>query len=470
MNHNVIEKESNSGANTIPTDFYQAFMEHFRGSYETIKIQLKVYLPFIHTLTQFYPDAQILDLGSGRGEWLELLKEQGISAYGVDTNERLITSSKERALHVICANALDHLKRLSEQSLSVITAFHLVEHLAFDELQKLVEEAHRILLPGGLLILETPNPENILVGTSTFYIDPTHQKPIPPDLLAFLPKYYGFSPVKILRLQKGFNLKPKHRLTLFDVLSGVSPDYSVIAQKKAPPKIRKAIKPLFEIEYGVNLEQLAAAYSQQLNGQLNSLSQLTDADIKKNSSFKLGKYVKHQFYNELQTIQSNFKKQQFYKVFRNYWRSLEKKTGKQRHLLKEFFKQAYLSVNQWSFSKQNNQKSEPMLGHILKSQIAVQVIPHPSCLEGYIANSNKPQILIDISELVKKDHRTGVQRVVRSILLQWLLNHPENWTIQPVYATKYDGYRYARRFTLKLLGIKKTVLNDDPMYPVTITG
>ncbi|MCL9683004.1 class I SAM-dependent methyltransferase [Legionella maioricensis] len=148
MTDNNIEKESNSCNASTAADFYQAFMEHFRGPFETIKTQLKVYLPFIHTLMQFYPDAQVLDLGSGRGEWLELLQEQGISAYGVDTNERLITSSKERGLSIICANALEHLKRLSEQSLSVITAFHLVEHLAFGELQKLVEEAHRVLLPG----------------------------------------------------------------------------------------------------------------------------------------------------------------------------------------------------------------------------------------------------------------------------------------------------------------------------------
>ena len=92
-----------------------------------------------------------------------------------------------------------------------------------------------MLMPGGLLILETPNPENLVVGTSHFYLDPTHQRPIPPELLSFLPEYYGFAKLKTLRLQERRELSGGKAPTLFDVLDGVSPDCAVVAQKERNP-------------------------------------------------------------------------------------------------------------------------------------------------------------------------------------------------------------------------------------------
>lgn len=91
--------------------------------------------------------------------------------------------------------------------LSLYLDSHIVEHIPFEDIQTLVQEAFRVLTPAGLLILETPNPENIQVATSGFYIDPTHTRPIPSQLLSFLPEYYGFKRTKILRLQEENNLK-----------------------------------------------------------------------------------------------------------------------------------------------------------------------------------------------------------------------------------------------------------------------
>ncbi|MGE9641913.1 class I SAM-dependent methyltransferase, partial [Escherichia coli] len=78
----------------------------------------------------------------------------------------------------------------------------MVEHIGFANVQLLIEESFRVLKPGGLLILETPNPENIVVASSSFYLDPTHTQPIPNQLLAFLTEYTGFNRTKILRLQE----------------------------------------------------------------------------------------------------------------------------------------------------------------------------------------------------------------------------------------------------------------------------
>ena len=81
-----------------------------------------------------------------------------------------------------------------------VTAFHLIEHLPFDLLFQLVEQSQRVLVPGGLLLLETPNPENVRVGSHTFYHDPTHRNPITPTLISFLLRYLGLDRVEIERL------------------------------------------------------------------------------------------------------------------------------------------------------------------------------------------------------------------------------------------------------------------------------
>lgn len=247
----------------MSSGFYRAFEDKFRGSREVIKARLKVYLPFIEPLKDIYPDASAVDLGCGRGEWLELLGEIGFSAQGVDINDGMLVACRELDLRVQTGEALSFLKNIPDESQAVISGFHLVEHIPFDNLQALVEESLRVLRPAGVLILETPNPENIVVGTSSFYLDPTHQRPIPPQLLSFLPEYYGFNKTKILRLQESGDLTNNDNLCLLNVLNGVSPDYAVIAQKTAEDELLALTNQAFETEYGVTLERLATTYSQQ---------------------------------------------------------------------------------------------------------------------------------------------------------------------------------------------------------------
>ena len=135
--------------------------------------------------------------------------------------------------------------------------------MQFSDLQLLVQEALRVLKPAGLLILETPNPENITVGTVNFYLDPTHQRPIPPQLLSFLPEYYGFARVKVIRLQEDESLAGKARTSLRDVLGGVSPDYAVVAQKSADAPLLDCTSDAFAKEYGLTLDVLVEKFDQQ---------------------------------------------------------------------------------------------------------------------------------------------------------------------------------------------------------------
>jgi O-antigen chain-terminating methyltransferase len=244
--------------------FYQAFEAKHRGSRELIKSRLRAYLPFVEPLVELDKGAKTLDLGCGRGEWLELMTEVGFNSHGVDLDEGMLSGCVELGLSVDQGDAIAFLAALPSESQTIVSAFHVVEHISFEQLQTVVSEALRVLKPGGVLMMETPNPENIVVATCNFYLDPTHQRPIPPQLLSFLAEYHGFARIKTIRLQEPKNLMQSASLTLHDVLGGVSPDYAVIAQKTATAEVLKKIDTAFEDEYGLSLATLATRYDAQL--------------------------------------------------------------------------------------------------------------------------------------------------------------------------------------------------------------
>lgn len=249
--------------------FYRAFEEKYRGTRELIKSRLLVYLPFFQPLLKAYPQGQTLDVGCGRGELLELLTDQGFNAKGVDLDDGMLQSCRERGLEVINADAIAYMQALPAGSLCLVTGLHIAEHLPFHALQQLVVESKRVLAPGGLLLLETPNPENISVGTNSFYLDPTHKRPIPSELLSFLPEYYGYQRSKVLLLQESAQLNSEPNLRLMHVLFGVSPDYAVVAQTEGLPFLTEALTPVFEQDYGLTLHTLAERYQQTLEQRLH---------------------------------------------------------------------------------------------------------------------------------------------------------------------------------------------------------
>ena len=180
--------------------YYAAFEDSFRGGKAEIKQRLSVYLDHLAAANIKTSGKPILDLGCGRGEWLEMLGETGYPAYGVDLNALNVLRAEEAGLDIRQEDALLHLRGLPDASLAAVTAFHLIEHLPFELLLELVQEASRVVAPGGLIILETPNPENIRVGACSFYNDPTHRHPIPPSVARFLVENRGFLRVEILPL------------------------------------------------------------------------------------------------------------------------------------------------------------------------------------------------------------------------------------------------------------------------------
>ena len=258
-------------------EFYRAFEDRHRGSRNLIKSRLQVYLPFIQPFLNQKRNSipKALDLGCGRGEWLETLTENGFDALGVDINEGMLEACRKLDLHVSNIDALEHLQAQRDSSIAVISGFHFAEHVSFENLQKIVKQTLRVLKAGGILILETPNPENIVVGTSSFYLDPTHLRPLPHLLLSFVAEHAGFERVKILRLQEPQGLLESDSISLVKVLSEVSPDYSLVAQKSAAKVTTRKFDVAFSKEYGASLDKVANLYDRQMKSKIDTFAELT---------------------------------------------------------------------------------------------------------------------------------------------------------------------------------------------------
>lgn len=179
---------------------YLSLEDQFRGSREEIKERLRTYLPIIKEANLGTHEMPILDVGCGRGEWLELAKEEDLQAQGVDINRVLVDYCRDRGLEVIERDVISYLQTISDASLGAVTGFHIIEHLPFDVVVKLMDEIVRVLRPGGLAILETPNPENVLVGSHTFYLDPTHRNPLPSAVVKLIAEARGLCRVEVINL------------------------------------------------------------------------------------------------------------------------------------------------------------------------------------------------------------------------------------------------------------------------------
>ena len=296
--------------------FYRAFEDCHRGSRELITQRLEVYLPFLAPLKELYPQARTLDIGCGRGEWIELLLREGYAPEGVDLDDGMLEACRALELPARKDDALEALRQLPDESLVVVSGFHIAEHVPFPILQDIVAEAMRVLRPAGLLILETPNAESVVVGTNNFYVDPTHERPIPSLLMSFLTEFNGFARSKILRLQEAPGIQDADRkLGVMDVLAGTSPDYAVIAQKQAAPELLDMFDPMFEKHYGVSLDELASRYDQLLEGRLSKIEGQMASDIREmmnrlqiEQTEKL-QLIEERFERERDALQENFERE-----------------------------------------------------------------------------------------------------------------------------------------------------------------
>ena len=172
--------------------YYLAFEDKFRGSRESILARYEVYYRFVPNTPQ-----KALDIGCGRGEWVELLQAKGIESHGVDLNSAMLGIAKDAGVQNLHdQDAFAFLEATPAQSYDLISAFHIIEHIPFEKLLLLLTQIKRVAKQGATILLETPNPANLQVAANHFYNDPTHLNPLPHRVMEFMLEYLGFYEVK----------------------------------------------------------------------------------------------------------------------------------------------------------------------------------------------------------------------------------------------------------------------------------
>lgn len=177
---------------------YLAFENIFRGSEEQIKARQRRYLDYIKEAESHSSGVgYFLDVGSGRGEFLELLREEGIPVKGVEINGVEREALEGRGFDVFHGDGNSILAGIGNDSLLGISAFQVVEHLTSEYLGRFIELAFEKIAPGGLIILETVN-QWCTFALSSFFLDPTHLRPYPPEFLNFALELRGFKDITVV--------------------------------------------------------------------------------------------------------------------------------------------------------------------------------------------------------------------------------------------------------------------------------
>ena len=174
----------------LPFD-YGRFAERFRGSEDYVKNGQKFYLPY------FTDRKDVLDIGCGRGEFLDLMREAGVAARGIDLSAESVDRCRQKGLQAEVADLFTYLDGLADASLDGIFNAQVVEHLPPNRLPEMIRLAAQKLGRGGVIAIETPNPRCLAIFATHFYLDPTHRRPIPHALLSFYMEEHGIGRIEV---------------------------------------------------------------------------------------------------------------------------------------------------------------------------------------------------------------------------------------------------------------------------------
>jgi O-antigen chain-terminating methyltransferase len=181
---------------------YGRFAERFRGSEEYVKAGQQFYLPY------FAECKNVLDIGCGRGEFLEMMRGAGVPAKGIDLGEESVATCRHKGLEADAADLFVYLENLPEASLDGIFCSQVVEHLAPERLPEMVRLCATRMQRNGVIAIETPNPECLAIFATHFYLDPTHHRPVPHPLLAFYLEEFGVGNIEVRKLSPAVESMP----------------------------------------------------------------------------------------------------------------------------------------------------------------------------------------------------------------------------------------------------------------------
>lgn len=202
-NFTVTQSGKKEAAPSVIDDFekawqsadYELFEDESRGDVADIRERLEFYVPLLEKAAN--GGGLIADLGCGRGELLELLKENGLAAIGIDNNEAAVIRGKKAGLDMECKDLFQYLREAKEGSLAAVTAMHVIEHLTPSQQGEFLSLALKALKPGGLIAMETPNIMNLHVASCDFFSDITHVRPVHPVALRNRMKQMGYKDIDI---------------------------------------------------------------------------------------------------------------------------------------------------------------------------------------------------------------------------------------------------------------------------------
>ena len=206
---------------------YGRFAERFRGNEEYVKAGQRIYLP------EFAGRKNVLDIGCGRGEFLEMMQQAGVPARGIDLSAESVALCRQKGLTAEVADLFAFLAQQPESCFDGIFCSQVVEHLPPERLPEMIKLAASRLAPGGVIAIETPNPECLAIFATHFYLDPTHTRPIPHPLLMFYLEEFGVGGIEVRRLSPAAETMPSLASLPADFRDAFfgGLDYAVIGKK-----------------------------------------------------------------------------------------------------------------------------------------------------------------------------------------------------------------------------------------------
>lgn len=171
---------------------YSDFEQRFRGDEQAVKEKLSRYIPVFSQVDD------ILDIGCGRGEFIELLMHEGKKAVGIDISESMLKRAAEKGIKAEKFAALEYLRQQHDNSVGGIFSAQVIEHLTPEYLRDMVRESFRVLKPDAPILLETINPLSLFALSNIYFLDASHHKPLHPEYMRYLLESSGFSDVKII--------------------------------------------------------------------------------------------------------------------------------------------------------------------------------------------------------------------------------------------------------------------------------